>query len=434
MKKIALSFFALSVLLSAHDRIAPTFTSPATVTVKENQETAIKLIATDPATRLKRWERRYKWYFGPRHEANTSRYTIASLDANFFNINSQTGEVTFKKNPDFEIKSSYEFIATATDAHKNRSNQHVEIQIIDVPEGIVDTTSPVISSDTTFVVKENQLKAFTAIATDETSEVVYSIFFDDYTDFFINANSGEVSFQKAPDYETKQNYTFTLYATDSSNNRASQEITILIEDVDDNVITPLPTTDGDTITHNGLTYKTILGPNGYTWLDRNIGATQACTSSMDEKCFGDYYQLGRGNDGHEKLTSPRTTTRITTLDNPGNKFVVHTYDWIKLSNADQLRQDTWQAKDGSSICPTGFYVPTVLDISRSRPTSGTLSEAINLPSAGIVWNADGLLRNENRSTYIWTSDVNTDTRAYQDGGLSAYNPSHGIPVRCIKAK
>ena len=39
---------------------------------------------------------------------------------------------------------------------------------------------------------------------------------------------------------------------------------------------------------------------GKIWMDRNLGATQAATSSTDAASYGDLYQWGRAADGHEK--------------------------------------------------------------------------------------------------------------------------------------
>ena len=48
-----------------------------------------------------------------------------------------------------------------------------------------------------------------------------------------------------------------------------------------------------TITFKNFEYKVIISPiTGKKWLDRNLGATQACTSSTDKACYGDYYQWG----------------------------------------------------------------------------------------------------------------------------------------------
>ena len=63
------------------------------------------------------------------------------------------------------------------------------------------------------------------------------------------------------------------------------------------------------IQYLGTEYGYARSPStNRVWLDRNLGAQRACESISGELCFGDYYQWGRGSDGHEKL-SPRTDTR-----------------------------------------------------------------------------------------------------------------------------
>ena len=52
-----------------------------------------------------------------------------------------------------------------------------------------------------------------------------------------------------------------------------------------------------------VVYGSVIGQNNTCWLDRNLGALQVCTSSTDEKCYGDLFQWGRGDDGHQDRNS-----------------------------------------------------------------------------------------------------------------------------------
>ncbi len=93
------------------DNTPPTFTSPATASVTENQTEAIMLVATD---------------------AYTVTYSISGTDAASFYINSTSGVVTFKSAPDFESgKTNYTFTAEATDTANNTATQSVTITILD---------------------------------------------------------------------------------------------------------------------------------------------------------------------------------------------------------------------------------------------------------------------------------------------------------------
>ncbi|HIJ26877.1 MAG: hypothetical protein HON68_09360 [Gammaproteobacteria bacterium] len=62
------------------------------------------------------------------------------------------------------------------------------------------------------------------------------------------------------------------------------------------------------VIHNGLTYNIITSTTGKKWLDRNLGATEVCTTTTTANCYGDTYQWGREADGHQVRTSGTTTT------------------------------------------------------------------------------------------------------------------------------
>ncbi|MFT5659861.1 MAG: hypothetical protein ACI9TV_000494 [Sulfurimonas sp.] len=90
----------------------PTFDSAATVSVNENQTSAVTLNAT-----------------------NTNTYSISGGDSASFDVDSSSGLVTFKVAPDYEsVPNTYTFTATATDNPTNVTTQDVTITILDVEE------------------------------------------------------------------------------------------------------------------------------------------------------------------------------------------------------------------------------------------------------------------------------------------------------------
>lgn len=99
------------------DTTAPVFTSANTVSVEENQTAALTLTATDESA---------------------ITYSLSGTDSPSFGINVISGLVTFNTAPDFEIKNSYSFTATATDASGNVATQSISIAIIDVDETVND--------------------------------------------------------------------------------------------------------------------------------------------------------------------------------------------------------------------------------------------------------------------------------------------------------
>jgi hypothetical protein len=89
------------------DTTPPIFISESNITVNEFQYNALQLVATD----------------------NSSiTYSIENGDSSYFNINSITGEITFKTIPQYNIKKTYTFTAKANDG-TNETSQNITINI-----------------------------------------------------------------------------------------------------------------------------------------------------------------------------------------------------------------------------------------------------------------------------------------------------------------
>ena len=191
----------------------PIFTSPSEVSVNENQNSAITLIATD--------------------KTGAVSYSISGEDSSYFGVNEVSGIVLFINPPDYEIKTTYTFTAKATNSEKSYSTQSVTVTIIDIDETIPDTIAPVFTSPSSVTVDEAQSLAITLQATDNISVVSYAIDDGDSAEFALNEKSGEVVFINLPDYETKTSYTFNAIASDYAGNETTQSVVINIADVDE---------------------------------------------------------------------------------------------------------------------------------------------------------------------------------------------------------
>ncbi len=138
---------------------------------------------------------------------------------------------------------------------------------------------------------------------------------------------------------------------------------------------------------NGKNYETIVSDTtGRVWLDRNLGATQACTSSTDDLCYGDYYQWGRGTDGHQLSTSNVSSTNIA-WDANSSDYISYDmsppYDWASDDSNGELRKNFWSKLDGTSVCPTGFRVPTQVELlAEGIQNSTDAMSKLKLPLAG----------------------------------------------------
>ena len=240
---------------------APVFTSSTSATVAENQTSAITLTATDS-------------------DNNSLTYSISGTDASSFSVDATTGVVTFTTAPDFETKSSYSFVATVNDG-TTTTNQNVTITISDVNETIPDTSNPIFTSASTFSVAENQTSGFTATATD-TSSIIYSISGGtDASAFSINPTSGVVTFNTAPDYETKNSYFLIVTATDSSNNTQTQNVTVNVTDINETI----PDTTPPTFTSNTSFNVAENQTSGFTAIATDSSAITYSISGTDASAF-----------------------------------------------------------------------------------------------------------------------------------------------------
>ncbi|MBJ7440106.1 MAG: hypothetical protein JHD35_13895, partial [Sphingopyxis sp.] len=98
---------------------APVITSAAAFTASENRTTAFTATATDA-------------------DGNPLTFSLSGADADLFNVNAQSGVVTFKTAPDFEgpvdagANNVYDVVVTASDG-RNSTNQAVTITVTDTP-------------------------------------------------------------------------------------------------------------------------------------------------------------------------------------------------------------------------------------------------------------------------------------------------------------
>src|ERR1039458_8181346 len=168
-----------------------------------------------------------------------------------------------------------------------------------------------------------------------------------------------------------------------------------------------------TFTYKGAswTYNEVTGPDSRTWMDRDLGATQVATSLTDTASYGDLFQWGRLDDGHQTPTSGTTGTK-STGDVPGNSnFITGSADWRSTQN-----NNLWQS--GLNVpAPTGWHVPTSAEwstlVTGNITNSATAySSSLKLPVAGNRNYSVGGLGGQGTYGDYWSSSV-TGTNAYR---------------------
>ena len=182
---------------------------------------------------------------------------------------------------------------------------------------------------------------------------------------------------------------------------------------------------------------------GKTWMDRNLGASQAATSSTDAAAYGDLYQWGRKADGHQCRNSATTST-LSSTDQPGNSSFILApntpYDWRSPQNT-----NLWQGVNSvNNPCPSGYRIPTDAELDAQERPSWNFNNSAGAFNSPIKWTvsgyrsfSSGALLNVGSSGYCWSSTIASTGAIYlvfnsSSGSNASNNRANGMSVRCIK--
>jgi hypothetical protein len=193
------------------------------------------------------------------------------------------------------------------------------------------------------------------------------------------------------------------------------------------------------IHHDRLEYCPVLSPDtAKIWLDRNLGAAEVCSIPVDTACSGDYYQWGRETDGHQIFNSDTNITQASDVNKTGDQFIIGHDDWVSTDRDGSIRSANWSKTDGSSICPVGYSVPTLAELtdentdvangflrlpfSGFRDINGTVKHLY--PNMGHLWSSDASLIPDLSKSLIYD-----DNSTYENVQLKR---ATGLPIRCIK--
>jgi hypothetical protein len=178
-------------------------------------------------------------------------------------------------------------------------------------------------------------------------------------------------------------------------------------------------------------------------MDRNLGASRVATSPTDTESYGDLYQWGRGNDGHQCRNSATTAT-LSSVDYPGHgKFIITSSspnDWRSQQN-----MNLWQSVNGvNNPCPGIYYIPTEHELNAERLSwsgnnaAGAFASPLKLPMAGFRLSINGSLGFVCTYGHYWSSTVSSSDSFHlsfssSDAGMNASGRANGFSVRCLEA-
>ena len=297
---------------------APTITSATSASTPENTESTTTIYtasATDP-------------------ENDTLTYALSGTDADDFNIDPNSGTISFANTPDHETPTDadtdnvYQVTLEASDGNGNSASQELTISVTNVNE------IPLITSSANASVPENTTTTiYTASATDpEDDTLTYALSGTDTDDFIIDPSSGAISFVDTPNYEipTDDNsnnvYQVTLEVSDDNDNNTSLVLTIKVTNVNEaptftsatsasvpeNTTTTIYTASATDPENDTLTYALSGTDKDEFIIDSSSGAlTFANTPDYEAPTDADtnnVYQVtlevsdGNGNNASQELT------------------------------------------------------------------------------------------------------------------------------------
>lgn len=184
---------------------------------------------------------------------------------------------------------------------------------------------------------------------------------------------------------------------------------------------------------SNTTIVEVTGPNNLVWMDRNLGASQAATSSTDAATYGSLYQWGRATDGHEQRASSVTNTQADAPEH--DLFISATSDW-RVNPEDNL----WQGVNGvNNPCPAGYKLPTDAEFSALGFTNSTTAygSTLKLSLAGYRNSNNGDFVNVDSNGVYWSSTINGGASNYyyingSSTSVNSINRAYGFSVRCRK--
>jgi uncharacterized protein (TIGR02145 family) len=207
-----------------------------------------------------------------------------------------------------------------------------------------------------------------------------------------------------------------------------------------------------------VAYKTVRAGDGKIWLQQNLGSPQVAFHHLDEASYGDYFQWGRWDDGHQAPNSQSITAGPALL-NPshipsGNSnFIRGPYGATKWWSSGGSITDTWSGtvasstngKDPCVALGAGWRLPRAADwqnVMNFEDFAGTMNafqSRLKLPAAGYRL-SDGMVFRNGDNGHYWSGTASTgnygkvftyDDNSY-DFEVRNSERAQGYPCRCVK--
>ncbi len=205
-----------------------------------------------------------------------------------------------------------------------------------------------------------------------------------------------------------------------------------------------------------VNYTTVRAADGKVWLQQNLGSTQVAASFDDANAYGDLFQWGRWDDGHQLRNS--ATIAAPSANSPDglagtNAFVVgsSSSSWW----ATNATSDGWNADSSSSVTsakgadpckavgqgwrlPTSAEWITLVGAEGINNPATAYASSLKLPAGGYRSNTTGAFTFVGQRGYFWSSETANTGGRYLYIGSTIVTPTSGGPrgqgesLRCMK--
>jgi len=407
------------------DEVAPTITSGTTATPLEENSGSNQTVYTITAD--------------ANDGGTISSYAIAGTDVETGLLSvTAAGVVTLTADPNYESKNSYSFTVTAADAAGTSAATKVTFSITNV-----DEVAPMITSGTSGTdLAENSgagqtIYFITAINNDDG---VHTNLHMDGTDaglLSFNGRTGAVTLTADPDYETKNSYSFTVFATDHVGASAATTVTFSITNMNDTVPTITSGTAGTDLVENsgaGQTVYTITAAanDGGTISSYAIGGMDADYLSLDQSTGAVSLQLNPDfEDKHDYSFT------VTATDEAGTSAA--TTVTFSITNVNDVVPTITSGTTGTNLVENSGAGQTVYTITADANYGGTISSyaiagtdvnllSVNSSTGVVKLTADPDFEDKHDYSFTVTAKDAAGTSAASDVTFSITNVDDVVPT------
>ena len=340
-------------------------------------------------------------------------YALSGGDSESISIDSASGVLSFNNAPDYETKSAYAVIVEVSD------DVHVVQKAIAIEINNLNDNTPVISSSASFSINEGETNVGQVSATDADGDSIsYSISGSDASALTIDSSSGVLTFNSAPDFNTKSSYSITATASDGEN-AADQNVTIDINNVNENAPTFTSTStfnvdenqtlvgtvvatdpDGDTITYS------VSGNDAFS-IDASSGVLTFNTAPDYENNSG-FNVTATASDGDYSVNQ---TITVNINDLNDNSPVFTSNDSFTVAE-NQISVGTFTSTDADQNTSIIYSLSGTDALAFNLNSASGVFSFINEPdyevqsSYSMVANASDGANNTTQNVTITISDVN----------------------------